>query len=298
MRKIIFLVNPVAGTKNKLDLQKTLVQKTKKAGLTFEILPTEASGNYKQLIEKIQMEKITDVVVCGGDGSINHVANALQGLTVNIGIIPMGSGNGLARAAGIPVNIQKALEIVFKGNATFIDGFYINNRFSCMLCGLGFDAQVAHDFASQSTRGLATYIEQTVKNFFSVSSYPFIVHIDGESIETGAFFISIANSNQFGNNVTIAPKASIADGLLDIVIVKQANKLNILYAVFKQIIFGKVMPHFGTQNSRKKILYYQVKEFQIENPALAPLHIDGEPAETAKTFRVKIKEKAFKLLRP
>ena len=298
MRKLIFLINPVAGTKSKEASQKQVIRKTKKAGLPFEILPTQASGNYSFLIEKIHTENITDVIVCGGDGSINQVAAALQGIPVHIGILPMGSGNGLARAAGIATGIGKALDIIYRGKASYIDGFYINRHFSCMLCGLGFDAQVAHDFASQSTRGLATYIEQTIKNFFSVSSYPFIIHINGEKIETPAFFICVANSNQFGNNVTIAPKASIADGLLDVVIVKKDYKLSILYALFKQIIFGKVMPHIQKQNSRQKVHYYQVKELQIENPALAPLHIDGEPAETTNYFEIKIKENAFKLLQP
>lgn len=298
MRKLIFLINPVAGTKSKQALHDLIIQKTGKAGLAFEILPTQSSGNYKQLIDKIHRENITDVVVCGGDGSINQVAAALLGLTINIGILPMGSGNGLARAAGIPTSITKALEIIFKGNASYIDGFYMNRHFSCMLCGLGFDAQVAHDFASQSTRGLATYIEQTIKNFFTVSSYPFIININGEKIDSAAFFISIANSNQFGNNVTIAPKASIADGLLDIVIVKKAYKLSLLYSVFKQITMGKVMPQINQGKGRRNILYYQVKNLQIENPSLAPLHIDGEPAETHPYFDIAIKERAFKLLQP
>mgnify|MGYP003449584418 FL=1 len=167
-----------------------------------------------------------------------------------------------------------------------------------MLCGLGFDAQVAHDFASQSTRGLATYIRQTVKNFFTAHAYPFTLHINGKKLEADAFFISIANSNQFGNNVTIAPKASIADGLIDIVVVGKTNKLRMLYTVFSQISFGKVVPVSRSRFKKADVQYYQCKELVIENPANAPLHIDGDPAKTSERFEIKIREKAFMLLQP
>ena len=104
-----------------------------------------------------------------------------------------------------------------------------------MLCGLGFDAQVAHDFAVQGKRGLMTYIKQTISNFFAAKSYSFDIVNQGKSFNTDAYFISIANSNQFGNNFTIAPSASLSDGLLDIVIVTSQNKLSLLLQTFKQI---------------------------------------------------------------
>src|SRR6185295_15557861 len=107
-----------------------------------------------------------------------------------------------------------ALEIIFKGEPVLTDGFMINDQFSCMLCGLGFDAKVAHDFAQQPKRGLITYIRMALKNYFSAKTYPFEIESASQSFKTEAYFISIANSNQFGNNFTIAPKASLSDGLL------------------------------------------------------------------------------------
>ena len=166
-----------------------------------------------------------------------------------------------------------------------------------MLCGLGFDAQVAHDFAKQKKRGLVTYMKQTVKNFFSAKPYPFVIRLQDLEIKREAFFISIANSNQFGNNVTIAPKASICDGLLDVVMVNKMSKIKLLYSLSKQISLGQVT-NTEQQFRQKDIFYFQTKKLQIDNLNYAPLHIDGDPASTAARFDIEIVEKAFKLLQP
>jgi diacylglycerol kinase family enzyme len=209
----------------------------------------------------------------------------------------MGSGNGLALAAGISTQYEKALEIIFKGKADYIDAFYINNHFSCMLCGLGFDAQVAYDFSLQKTRGLGMYVKQTAKNFLSAMPYPFIIHINDLEIKTEAFFISIANSNQFGNQITIAPRASLSDGFLDVVVVKKMSKIRMLYAVLMQIKLGQIT-NTAKKFRQKDIFYFQTKHLIIQNLKHAPLHIDGEPANTSRHFEIKVVEKAFRLLQP
>lgn len=296
IRKFIFFINPISGTKNKAAL-KPLIEKTMgKENLSFQFLDTRKDGNYNFLPGLILEQKITDVIICGGDGTVNQVASSLVNSDVNVGIIPMGSGNGLAFAAGIPKNANKALNIILKGKASYIDSFYINNHFSCMLCGIGFDAQVAHNFAKQKSRGLITYVKQTIKHFFSAPAYKFIIEVNNTKIETDAFFISIANSNQFGNNVTIAPKASLSDGLLDVVIVNKMNKLNLLYAVGRQIQSGKIEDVADKEFKKKGIQYFHAKKLSIENISNAPLHIDGEPAQTSNAFEINIIENAFKLL--
>ena len=297
-RRFIYLINPIAGTKGKEAILKKIIEQTTAWGMPFEILPTSAKGEYSYLASKISEEKITDVIICGGDGTINQVAAALLNVNVSIGIIPVGSGNGLARAARIPMNAGKALDIILSGNFTFIDSFYINERFSCMLCGLGFDAQVAHDFAKQEKRGLVTYIKQSILHFSKAFPYPFNIIVDDKKFSTEAFFISIANSNQFGNNFTIAPKASLSDGKLDIVIVNKMSKMRLVWSVFKQIRQGKVRMYGDKKYHHNEILYFQAKELQIENILKAPLHIDGDPAETAAFFSIKIIPGAFRLLMP
>jgi diacylglycerol kinase family enzyme len=167
-----------------------------------------------------------------------------------------------------------------------------------MLCGLGFDAQVAHDFAKQNQRGLITYIKQTILNFFAAEPYSFDIVNKGKSFNISAYFISIANSNQFGNQFTIAPKASLKDGLLDVVIVKKMSKLRLLWAILKQISKGQINEYNEQTFHRKDILYFQTPRIIIHNLEGAPLHIDGDPAETNKKFSIEIIPQAFKLIQP
>ncbi|HEV8079422.1 MAG TPA: diacylglycerol kinase family protein [Chitinophagaceae bacterium] len=301
-RKILYFINPVSGPKRRATLEQQIIEKTQEQNISFEILFTNTNGDYPFLIDKIKKDRVTDVVICGGDGTVNQLASLLHNADINFGIIPIGSGNGLALAAKIPRNINKALQIIFTSKPKLIDAFLINNKFSCMLCGVGFDAQVAHDFAQQEKRGLLTYVQQSVKNFIKAEPYLFDITHDGKTFSTEAYFISVANSNQFGNNFTIAPQASLNDGLLDVIIVKKMSKARMIWAVLKQIRSGEVGKQEESPDSyrdhKKELLYFQTDKLVIHNHQLAPLHIDGEPAETSKQFRIEVLPKAFKLIMP
>ena len=297
-RKIIYLINPISGTAKKDEIRQQIQQITTAKNIPFEIVPTNATGNYDFLKDKIETEKVTDLVMVGGDGTVNQVVNTLQHVAVNFGIIPMGSGNGLAYAAGIPKKPQEAIELLFTGTAKHVDAFLINNQFSCMLSGIGFDAQVAHDFASQNSRGLLTYTKQSLSNFFKAQPYQFEITVNDFTFFSEAFFISIANSNQFGNNVTIAPEASLHDGLLDIVIVQKMNKAKLPFAILKQIRGNNKLEALVEDVSNKNILYFQTESIVINNLKLAPLHIDGEPKKTANKFNIQIVKNCFKLIQP
>ena len=293
-RKIIYLINPISGTRGKSSLKELITAQTEERRIPFEILPTVASGDYSFLEEKIKEERITDVAICGGDGTVNQVVQSLVHTNVQFGIIPMGSGNGLALAAGIPRASNKALEILFSGKARLTDAFMINDRFACMLCGLGFDAHVAHEFADQPKRGLATYASLTTKHFFSAKAYPFTINANKLEFITEAFFLSIANSNQFGNNFTIAPKAILSDGLLDVVIVKKVAKPLLLLTVMRQVLAGRLR---RVENSMHlPVIYFQTSELTISNPLNAPMHIDGEPCETESQLKIKVLPAHFKLI--
>ena len=295
-RRIIYIINPIAGTRTKKDLQQFIEQKTKEQGILFRVFPSVASGDYSFLRPIIKEEKITDVVIAGGDGTVSQVVSSLMKEDVNFGIIPCGSGNGLALAAKISKQPSKALDIIFNGTASAIDGFYVNKQFACMLCGVGFDAKVAHEFAGQPKRGLKTYASLVSKNFFSISPYQFTIESNGMEFSTEAFFISIANSNQFGNNFTIAPKALLSDGLLDIVIVKKTAKPVLIYNLVKQIFAGKLKKIESSLNL--PIIYFQTKEIFIKNSNHAPMHIDGDPAETPEKLKIEIRKKCFRLIQP
>jgi diacylglycerol kinase (ATP) len=301
-KKFIYLINPISGTRGKSSLQELIARRTQQEEIEFSILPTDAAGDYSFLLPVIEKEQVTDIVICGGDGTVSAVASALRGSDTRIGIIPMGSGNGLAFAAGIPRDPGRALDILFAGRASWIDGFLINGRFSCMLCGIGFDGGVAHQFALEPRRGLQTYIKVTLSHFFRARSYPFQIHLPAAGTEISfpveAFFIDIANGNQFGNNVTIAPRADLHDGLLDIVIVRKASRLRLLLSATRQVLGGYEITKAPVDAGTKKVLYFQTSELVITNPEGAPLHIDGDPAPSAGVFRIKVIPKAVRLLLP
>ena len=295
-QRIIYIINPIAGTRTKKDLQQFIQEKTKEKKIPFHVCPSVASGDYSFLQSIIREERITDVVIAGGDGTVSQVVSSLMKEEVNFGIIPCGSGNGLALAAKISKQPAKALDTIFNGRASAIDGFYVNKQFACMLCGIGFDAKVAHEFAHQPKRGLKTYASLVSKNFFSISPYQFTVESNGLEFSTEAFFISIANSNQFGNNFTIAPKALLSDGFLDIVIVKKAAKPVLLYNLIKQIFAGKLQTVETSLDL--PVIYFQTKKIVIKNIGNAPLHIDGDPAETPEELKIEIRKKCFRLIQP
>ncbi len=296
-RKFIFLINPISGAASKKGLPELIAAAAKKHGAQYEILPTVESGDYHFVKEKIKEENYTDIIVCGGDGSVNTVVQDVRETGVNFGIVPMGSGNGLALGAKIPKSTAKALELAFTGKASYVDGFLINQSFACMLCGLGFDAQVAHDFAKQKTRGLLTYAQQSIKNFFSAKPFSFDIDLGETRFTTEAYFISIANSNQFGNQFTIAPSASLSDGLLDIVIVRKMSKAQLPLSLLDQVAGRN--PVENVHSLRKSgIIYLQADKLTIKNTDAAPLHVDGEPRETAKQFTIRIIPECFKLIQP
>lgn len=297
-RHIIYIINPIAGTRTKKNLEQLIIRKTNENKIAFAIFPSVASGDYSFLKPIIKEKQTTDIVIAAGDGTVSQVVSSLLDLQLNFGIIPCGSGNGLAYAAKIPKQPAKALDIILKGNASLIDGFYVNQQFACMLCGLGFDAKVAHDFAQQTQRGVATYIKQVLKNFFAAGTYSFELKIEDKILKTEAFFISIANSNQFGNNVTIAPSASLCDGMLDIVIGVKQSKLSVLLQTIKQILGkNKLQPDIITAK-KKDIIYFQTDKLTIQNLSHAPLHIDGDPAATPEQLTIVIRKNVFRLIQP
>lgn len=269
-------------------------QRTEAADIPFEILPTVAGGDYHFVKLKIKEEQYTDVIICGGDGTVNQVVHSLADTKVRFGIVPLGSGNGLAFAAGIPKPPAKALDIIFQGYVQPADAFMVNDKFACMLCGLGFDAAVAHQFANAPKRGLGTYASLTTKHFLTAKAYHFEISANNFDFSAEAYFISIANANQFGNNFTIAPQAVLSDGLLDVVIVKKVAKPLLLLSVMKQVLAGQLK---NIENSMKSpVIYFQTAELTIENTGEAPMHIDGDPCESLKRLSIKVLPKYFNLI--
>ena len=281
-----------------MGLRASVEKLSTEAGFQFDIIASSASGDYRFLEPFIKEKSVTDVVVIGGDGTVSQVIGSLKHLPLHFGIIPCGSGNGLAFAARLPRDPEKAFHWIREGNAIDTDAFFVNEKFGCMLCGLGFDARVAHDFARQSKRGLYTYVRQVMKNFFHARTSHFDIFIGERAIHTDAYFISIANSNQFGNHFTIAPKASLDDGLLDVVIVTGQSKISLLWQTLRQVRGVNKLEQAALIEHRKGVIYFQTDKLRIFNHDKVPMHLDGDPTETAGELNIEMVKHCFKLYRP
>ena len=297
-RHIIYIINPISGTRTKSGLQQFIEAETKKKKISFKIFPSVESGDYSFLRPIIKEEKTTDVVIAGGDGTVSQVVGGLLNEDLNFGVIPCGSGNGLAMTAGISKQPAKALDVIFNGTAMAIDGFKVNEHFACMLCGIGFDARVAHDFAKQPKRGLNTYVKQVLRNFISARPYRFGVRLGNKKMETEAFFISIANSNQFGNNFTIAPRASLTDGMLDVVIIASSGKIKMVLQTIQQVAGWNRLISEALVKEKQGVIYFQTNRISVINHDEAPMHIDGDPAETPEEIKIEVLKKCFMLIHP
>jgi YegS/Rv2252/BmrU family lipid kinase len=258
-----FIVNPNAGSKNKAKYTK-LIQliKSNDAHSIWETTePLEAVDFAKKALE----QGATRIIAVGGDGTINEVASVLVGKSIALGIIPVGSGNGLARHLNIPLNYKKAFQKALVGATIKIDVGHINNRPFFCTAGVGFDAAVAHRFANSKGRGLLNYIKATIITLFKYK--PIQVSINNAPVEN-IFSLSIANANQFGNNAFISPFSNIQDGQLELVKIDILNKLQA--GIIAVRLFKKSIHH---SNDVHIIACKTASIYYAKN---APIHIDGE----------------------
>lgn len=246
----------------------------------MEICLTEYAGHAVKLAQEA-VEKHYDIVaVAGGDGSINEVGAQLIGTDVALAIIPCGSGNGLSRCLHIPLDPIKALDLINRKAICQIDTVTINQIPFISIAGTGYDAQVADDYAKDQHRGFETYFRYIVSNFFKMREKDYTIVLPDRSINTKAFFISFANSNQMGYDVPISPKASLWDGLVDICIVKKPNALEL------PIVGG----YFLSKNMDKapKVEIIQTPFVDIIRPEAAVVNIDGESKMFEKDLHIRI----------
>lgn len=219
-RKILFIINPASGTRSKKNVP-ALLEKYLNNAIDYNVMFTSYPGDATEISRKNKMAY--DVIVAvGGDGTINEVARPLINTEAMLGILPVGSGNGLARHLGIPLNIKNAIKLLNQPHHTKIDTVKADDRVFLNVAGVGFDAHIANIFGKSKKRGFFTYAKLTLQELrkFKYSSYKLIID-EKKKIEDAPFLISIANATQYGNNAYIAPAARIADGFMDICILQK-----------------------------------------------------------------------------
>ncbi len=258
-----YIINPHSGANNKDTFLRiiTLLKSDPHHYIWETTEPLEAVAFTQKAIEK----GATRIIAVGGDGTINEVASVLAGKAIPLGIIPVGSGNGLARHLNIPLNYKKAFQKALVGASIKIDVGHINNRPFFCTAGIGFDAAVAHRFANTKGRGLINYMKATIITLFKYK--PIQVSINNSAIEK-VFSLSIANANQFGNNAYISPFSNIQDGQLELVKIGILNKLEA--GILAVRLFKKNIHHSNN------VTLQSCKQASIHYLKNAPIHIDGE----------------------
>jgi diacylglycerol kinase (ATP) len=286
--KILFIINPISGGKKKeefLSLLKTIPDKNK---LDVVLSKTEYAGHASILAKEAVKAGIKKIIAVGGDGTINEIAKELINTETSLGIIPFGSGNGLARHLGIPIDTAKALSLLNHATVKKIDVGFLNAQAFFCTAGLGFDAHIGKVFAGIKGRGFMGYMKAIIREYFHYTSEEYEVEINGKKSRHRAFLVTAANAGQYGNNAYIAPTAIIDDGLLDLCIVKPfvVYKMpSMTYRVFKKSI-----------NKSRYTTTLHSKKFTVKRKNNGPYHIDGEPFEGGKVFTFEIKENALNVL--
>ena len=278
--KIAFIINPISGSNRKLKIPEIVQENLDHSKFEAEFFFTKCAGHATQLATELLEKKYPRIIAVGGDGTINEVAKALIDSNSAMGIIPNGSGNGLARFLKIPLKPKAAVELLNKGKVMSIDYGTINdNPFFCT-CGVGFDAHIGNRFAQSTKRGLSTYVKETISAFFHYKPKKYKIKIDGEKIKTRAFLVTAANAGQYGNDAYIAPEADIQDGLLDLCILSPFPKrkvFGIAYRVFKRSI-----------HQSEYVKAIKGEEITIKRKKKGEVHLDGEPAIMGKKLKIRI----------
>lgn len=265
--KYLFIINPISGTRSKVDIPRLIDQIFK--GENYTAVFTEYPGHASILASQAVEEGLKAVIAVGGDGTINEVARSLINSETTLGIIPVGSGNGLARELGISMQIKKALKTIYEGVIRKIDyGLANNHPFFCT-CGVGFDARVSYKFAKDKKRGGLMYVKNVITEFLNYQPETYEILMDNDGIKEKAFLVTVANASQWGNNAFIAPDANMEDGKLNITLLKPFTYIdipNLAVQLFTRMI-----------DMNSHICTFEKDSVTILREKPGVIHLDGEP---------------------
>lgn len=280
VRKYMLILNPHSGTGagNAASIEESLKRVINKSGDELEIRRSEYAGHCAKLAREAVDRQFYSVIAAGGDGTVNEVASALVGTTVVMGIIPCGSGNGLARHLGLSIDIDNAIRIISDDFHLPSDYGTANSRpFFCTF-GLGFDAAVSQAFSAKKRRGLNSYLKSVFEEYFKYKARDYEI-VTGEKIfRVKAFIIAVCNASQYGNNAFIAPEASIHDGLLDITIIHAGNPLT------RALVGVDLLTGYLNKN-------VLIQTLKVENAVIrqlpGPAHLDGDPVNMPYEIKIR-----------
>lgn len=287
----ILIVNPRSGTAEKGRVIKKAIELLLEHGWNVKAVYTEYAGHATEIAERAAANGVEAVVAVGGDGTVNETARALVNTSTVLGIIPMGSGNGLARHLNIPMNPIGAIGIIAEGKVVECDYCTVNNRpFFCTF-GIGYDAAVSAHFAENpDSRGFINYVRSAAELFLEYQSEEYVISADNERLTDRAFVIACCNAAQYGNNAFIAPEASVTDGVMDVTVMHHGNW-------FSRILSG-IDLMIGTIHNGARVHTFRTRSLNIKRPNPGPVHLDGEPMNMGANLMVHCHHMGLRVFSP
>ncbi len=288
--KVCLIINPVSGTESKKNIPEEVAAAIDQNKQDLIIRVTGYPEHATEITRQAVKEKFKYVIAAGGDGTVNEIARELINTDITLGILPLGSGNGLARDLGIPIDIEKALDIILNANTRTIDYGIANEQVFFCTCGFGFDAFVSGKFAEDKRRGPLGYVRNVLESVVDFKAEEYEITYDEGTFKDKAFILTCANTSQYGNEAYIAPNASMDDGKMNVSILKPLNALEIPQTTIQ--LFTKNID----KNSKMTTLLTRKIRIKRESPGL--IHIDGEPIFTDRDVTVSIVHKGLKVFAP
>ena len=288
--KVCVIINPVSGTGGKQSIPEKIVSAFNPKKYDVIIRFTGYADHATEITKNAVKEDFKYVIAAGGDGTVNEIAKALVGTSCVLGIIPLGSGNGLARDLNISMSVDKSIETISKGVVRNIDyGMANDNIFFCT-CGVGFDAFVSERFADEKMRGPIGYVKNILESVIDFKSEEYELTYDDTTIKERAFVVTCANASQYGNEAYIAPGADMEDGKMNVSLIKPINAFEMPQTTIQ--LFNK------TLHKNNKVISLLTSNLIIKRNRSGAMHIDGEAVEAGKEIVVKIIPKGLRVLAP
>ncbi|MDY2930799.1 MAG: diacylglycerol kinase family lipid kinase [Muribaculaceae bacterium] len=289
-KKLLAVINPISGTANKQYIPETITEVMDESKWDVMIRFTQRPGHATDLAKQAIKQGYYGVLAIGGDGTINEVAAALRDSDTALGIIPNGSGNGLARHLNIPIDVKRALEEINNDRIEQFDYCMANQHPFFCTCGVGFDAHVSAKFAESKKRGPMSYLKNTLVEYLRYRSEEYSIETADQVLTERAFVIACGNASQYGNNAFITPNASMQDGLIDVTLIQPFTPLDT--AVLGILLFTK---HIDQDTN---IQSFRTPSLTIHRPKAGVMHIDGEPMMMEADIEVKCIHNGIKIFLP
>ncbi|HMG09901.1 MAG TPA: diacylglycerol kinase family protein [Mucilaginibacter sp.] len=286
-RKALFIINPISGGKKKDGVPELIDQNLDKGVFDSTIVFSDGIS-HARIIASEAVNKYDVVIAVGGDGTVNEIASAIVGSNTALGVVPYGSGNGLARFLGIPMNPQHAIKTLSTGRVESIDSATVNGQPFFNMAGMGFDAHISEVFSHGKKRGFVSYIKSSMQEIATYNEQEYHIEVDGKVYNRKAFMLSIANSSQYGNNAHISPRASVQDGLLDVCVIRK-------FPLWRFPEMGiRMLTKAAEGTSYVEII--RGKQIKVTRQMDGPIHLDGEPQIMGTAIHINIVPNSLKVI--